>query len=69
MPIDRVQYISQHSLFYRNGFRFLVLSALVLAIVAISLMGLIFLQYFNRPTVHYFVTTSDGRLIEITPLK
>jgi hypothetical protein len=69
MPIDRVQYISERSHFYRDGFRLLVLSALVLVGIAFLLMAIIFYQYFTRPTVHYFVTTSDGRLVEIYPVK
>lgn len=67
MPIDRQTAIAESMLFYRNGFRRLLTFIFALMIVVFGLIGLIFYQHHNRPVVKYFVTTSDGRLIEIAP--
>lgn len=67
MPVNRQALITTQSLFYRNGFRRLLTFSFVMMILILALLGLIFYQHYNRPVVKYFVTTSDGRLIEITP--
>lgn len=68
MPIDRADLVAERSQFYRNNFRRLVNVSLVLALLIFLLLAVIFYQYFTRAPAKYFVTTSDGRLIEINPI-
>lgn len=67
MPVNRQAIIAGLSLFYRDGFRRLLTFSFVMVILIFGLLGLIFYQNHTRPTVKYFATTSDGRLIEIVP--
>lgn len=69
MPADRVAIVNKHSQFYRNNFRRLLTVMFILLGVGYILLGLIIYQYYTRPEPHYFATTSDGRLIEIQPIK
>lgn len=67
MPINRKEFIAGQAVFYRNGYRRLATLGVVLSIIMILLIAIILYQYFNRPPIKYFATTSDGRLIEIFP--
>ncbi len=68
MPVNRAAIIEQQSNFYRNGFRKLIVAVLVLMVLAYILLGVMIYQHITRPIPQYFVTTSDGRLIEIKSL-
>jgi intracellular multiplication protein IcmL len=68
MPQDRLAIIAQNNQFYRNNFRRLLMFIFILLILAYALLGIIVYQHISRPIPQYFVTTSDGRLIEIKPL-
>jgi hypothetical protein len=67
MSVDRTSSINEQPYFFRNNYRRLITTAFVLLSLIFILIGIIFYQYYSRPAVHYFVTTSDGRLIEIHP--
>ena len=67
MSVDRISSINEQPYFFRNNFRRLLTTAFVLLFLISILIGIIFYQYYTRPAIHYFVTTSDGRLIEIKP--
>lgn len=67
MAQARQEIIANQSQFYRDGFRKILTMIFVLIVIAYCLLGVIIYLYFTRPTPHYFVTTSGGRLIEITP--
>jgi hypothetical protein len=69
MPIDRLQLVAQDTQFYRKNFRRLLRAVLVLGIISVLLLALIFFIQLNKSSVTYFVTTSDGRLIEIKPFE
>lgn len=60
--------IAKDSQFYRNNFRRLLTFIFVLLVIAYILLGVVVYQHVTRPIPQYFVTTSDGRLIEIKPL-
>ncbi len=68
MPQERASIAGQKSNFYSQGFRQLIICAFALSLIAFSLIGLIVYQHLNRPKPQFFVTTSDGRLIEIQSL-
>jgi len=68
MPFNHLELINKQGQFYRNNFRRLILVSFVLLGVILLLLGLIFYQLFSRPDTKYFVTTQDGRLIEINPI-
>lgn len=68
MPIHSEVLINSQLQFYRNNFRRLVNFSIILTIIMFGLLGLTFYQHFNTPKVQYFITTSDGRLIEISPI-
>lgn len=67
MPQDRMQLIADSSQFYRNNYRRLIKFSFILIGVMFLLLGTLFYQYMTRPSVNYFVTTTDGRLVEIFP--
>ena len=68
MSQARQTLINTQSQFYRDGFRKIVFMLFVLMMIAYGLLGIIVYQHMTRPTPQYFVTTSSGRLIEITPV-
>lgn len=68
MAQARQAIIATQSQFYRNGFRKIVFMLFVLTAIAYALLGLIVYLYITRPAPQYFVTTSGGRLVEITPM-
>ncbi len=65
--MDRRKLIDERNLFYRNGFRNLLLFCFVMLLINAGLLALIFYQHIARPKPQYFVTTSQGRLVEIKP--
>lgn len=68
MAQARQEMIANQSQFYRNGFRKVLGMVFVLILIAYGLLGFIVYLHMTRPTPQYFVTTSGGRLIEITPV-
>lgn len=67
MP-DKLLNIKQQPRFFQINFRRLLnLSYVLLGIIFLLLM-LAYYQHIAKPKPHYFATTSDGRLVEITPL-
>lgn len=69
MPQNRKSIIADQNQFYCNNFRRLLNFLFALTILAYLLVGLVVYQHLTRPVSQYFVTTSDGRLIEIKPVK
>ena len=67
MPQNRKTIIADQTHFYRNNFRRLLNFLFVLIAIAYLLIGLVVYQHLTRPVSQYFVTTSDGRLVEIQP--
>jgi hypothetical protein len=67
MSQARQDIIANQSQFYRKGFRQILTLVFILIVIAYGLLSLIVYQHITRPTPQYFVTTSGGRLIEITP--
>lgn len=68
MPIDRKLLILEQSQFYRVHFRRLITLTFALIIITFALVGFIYYQQLTRPPLNYFVTTSEGQLIEINPI-
>lgn len=64
----RQQYIQNHSRFFIVGYRKLITLAYALMFIVLCLMGIIIYQHMTRHLPKYFVTTIDGRLVEIHPL-
>jgi intracellular multiplication protein IcmL len=66
---DAVATVLNRNAFYRDGYRFLIrvilVQALVIIILAVSLVGLIVASDTRQI---YFATTSDGRIIPLVPL-
>lgn len=69
MPLKRAEIAAQNVTFYPQGFRLLLIIFFFLLAVGFGLLALIMYQHFSRPEPQFFVTTSDGRLIEIHPAK
>jgi len=67
LPIDRLALVDRYGHFYRNNFRRLLFISFILVFIIALLLILIIYQDNTKPEQKYFVTTSDGRLIEITP--
>lgn len=68
MPQDRQSIVAKQSQFYQNNFRRLVTFIFFLLCVVCALLGLIVFQEMTRPMPQFFVTTSDGRLVEVKPI-
>ena len=64
----RQKTIASQSYFYRDGFRKIIFMLFILMIIAYGLLALIVYLHITRPTPQYFVTTSNGRLMEIAPV-
>lgn len=67
MQPDRLSIATQNSNFYQKNYYNLIRLAIGLTLIDILLILSIFIMHFNRPTPIYFITTVDGKLIEITP--
>lgn len=67
MSQKRAALAKEHPAFYPKAFRQLVFFVLVLWVMVLTLLGIILYQHLYRPEPQYFVTTSDGRLVEIHP--
>lgn len=65
---NRLEAIIQQPWFSRVNFNRLITLSYLLSFIIFLLLGTIYYQYFTRPAPHYFATTSDGRLIELTPV-
>jgi len=55
--------------YYRQNFHALVTFAFVLLILNFVALGVIFYLYFEAPDPHYFITTRNGLVHEIFPLR
>jgi len=69
MPLNRERLIAGQSQFYRDNYRRLLLFILFLLLIGFALFATVVYQHITRPPSKYFVTTSDGRLIEILPIQ
>lgn len=65
--MNRAARVAEQSDFHQRNFGFLIKVIYVLMIVAFCLIGLLFYQHFTKPAPQYFITTTDGRLVEIQP--
>ena len=68
MPLDRVAVVAEQSQFYRDNYRNLLLVAFIFLILCYLMLAGVIYQHVTRPIPQYFVTTIDGRLIEIKPM-
>ena len=68
MPLNRAALVAEQSQFYRNNYRRLLLIAFIFLIIAYGMLAIVIFQHVTRPIPQYFVTTIDGRLIEIKPI-
>ncbi len=67
VPQDRQKIIAGQSQFHRNNFRRLITYLFILIILAYVLLATVVYLQVTQPLPKFFVTTSDGRLIEIQP--
>lgn len=65
----RQDYINHNHKFYLMGYRKLLTVAFVLLFFVLILLALIVYQNYARTLPNYFVTTIDGRLVEIKPIE
>jgi intracellular multiplication protein IcmL len=68
MVDDAVELVRLRNNFYRDNYRRLVGSLMVLLVVIVSLVGVVFYQIINRPEPKYFATTVDGRIMQLFSL-
>lgn len=61
-------YINEHNAFYTIGYRKLINFLFILLFIIFLLLALIIYQEATRTLPTYFVTTLDGRLIQIQPI-
>ena len=64
----REEYINENATFYIAGYRKLINFLFILLVIVFLLLAFIIYQDITRPPPTYFVTTLDGRLIEIEPI-
>ena len=55
--------------FYKSSYRLLTFITIFLLIIAFIVLAITFYSKFTKPEPAYLATTSDGRLIAITPKK
>lgn len=65
MSDEAIELVRLRNNFYRDNYRKLVLSLVILLCIIVFLIGVVFYQVANRPEPKYFATTADGRM---TPL-
>lgn len=68
MVDDAVELVRLRNNFYRDNYRRLVSSMLILLVIIVILVGTILYQITNRPEPRYFATTVDGRIMPLYPL-
>jgi intracellular multiplication protein IcmL len=68
MVDDAVELIRLRNNFYRDNYRRLVATLMVLLMIVAILVGAVFYQIVNRPEPKYFATTVDGRIMPLFPL-
>ncbi|CAL7959962.1 intracellular multiplication protein IcmL [Gammaproteobacteria bacterium] len=68
MVDDAVELVRLRNNFYRDNYRKLVGSLMVLLVVVVALVGAVFYQIVNRPEPKYFATTVDGRIMQLFSL-
>ena len=68
MVDDAVELVRLRNNFYRDNYRRLVVSLMVLLVVVVALVGAVFYQIANRPEPKYFATTVDGRIMPLFSL-
>lgn len=67
MPQDRLAQAAQQSDFHQKNCSFLIKVVFGLLVLAYGLAGFMLYQSFTQAKPQYFVTTTDGQLIEIQP--
>ncbi len=65
--MNRSAQVATQSDFYQRNFSVLLKLIYVLVLIAFCMTGVLLYQHFTKPTQQYFITTTDGRLIEIKP--
>lgn len=66
--MDRSDYIAEQPDFYRDAYRKLLTFVFFMLCLNVLILGSIIYSYFNIPVSTFFITTVDGRLIEIQKL-
>lgn len=65
--MNRATQAAAEGTFSERNFALLIKLIYSLLFLAFCLTGLLFYQHFTKPPAQYFITTTDGRLIEIRP--
>lgn len=68
MAYDALEVVKLRKNFYRDNYRLVVTALLICLIIIASLIGVIYYMQTHQRKPTYFATTSDGRLIPMTPL-
>lgn len=68
MADDAIELVRLRNNFYRDNYRRLVGSLMILLVIVVMLVGVVFYQIINRPEPKYFATTVDGRIMPLFPL-
>lgn len=65
---DALEVVMTRNNFYRDSYRRVLTALLIMVVLNVALMALLYYMIVNRPKPEYFATTSDGKVIKMTPL-
>lgn len=63
MKNDGLTLVLLRNMFYRDGYRFALISLFIVIFINCALAGLLFYQIKNPPQPRYFAITPDGRIV------
>ena len=69
MPKEHLEQVSENILFFRKNLRGMNRIGIVLLFIVIGLLYFTIIEILVVKEPVYFATTSDGRLIQIDPIK
>lgn len=67
MPLHRLDKFYRIANFFKNNYYAAIKVSYILIFMIYALIAIIAYRHITRPTPPYFVTTTDGKLIEIKP--
>lgn len=68
MAYNALEVVKLRKNFYRDNYRLVVIALLICLLIIAGLVGAIYYMQTHQRKPTYFATTSDGRLIPMTPL-
>ena len=68
MAYNALEVVKLRKNFYRDNYRLVVAGLILCLIIIAALVGLVYYMQTHQRKPTYFATTSDGRLIKMTPL-